>query len=384
MKIAIAHHSLNFAGGAEKLCLSVIEALQNEGHFVSLVTVEKTDWTFVHRNFGQAPHPDRELYATRYRVSKNLSNTPLAVAYFVAYILELSNPKLKGKHDLIINTFGDVINSLSDLTYIHFPIRAATGLSQIPAFANKSVWYAATPLYDCMSYTLDKIHESTLLTNSKFTQSIIREFLRRESLVIYPPVNVEDIASQSRETQKQQNLVVVVASYTPKRHLEQVPAIAKHSSHAKFVIMGKSDGYSKPTVDSLKRQIGTLGVQDKVKILTNVPYESFRQTLFKANVYLHVMPFDHFGISIVEAMAAGCVPVVHRSGGPWMDILDGKQGEYGFSYISPEEAARQIDALVTKEDLTSKVANRTLNRAKAFDKSVFMKKIVDVVRTFGN
>jgi alpha-1,2-mannosyltransferase len=384
MRIAVAHHCLNFVGGAEKLCLSVIEALRNEGHFVSLVTVEKTDWDLIHRNFGQITQPDRELYLTPYRFSKNLSNAPKAMTYFLGYVLELLNSKLKGKHDLIINTFGDFINSLCDLTYVHFPLKAAIEMSQIPAFANRSLWYATAPLYDCMSFALDRIHEGILLTNSKFMQSIIREFLRRESLVVYPPVNVMGISSQSRQTQKERNLVVVVASYTPKRHLEQVPMIAKRSSHARFVIMGKADEYSRFTIDNLKRQIDTLGVQDKVKILTNVPHENFKQTLFKARVYLHVMPLDHFGISLVEAMAAGCVPVVHRSGGPWIDILDGRQGQYGFSYLSPEEAARQVDALITKEDLTLQVANRAQKRAKKFDKKVFMKKIVDVVQKFGN
>jgi glycosyltransferase involved in cell wall biosynthesis len=380
MRIAIAHHSLNFAGGAEKLCLSTIEALRDRGHFVSLVTVEKTDWPFVHRNFGKVTYPDREHYATKFRFSKNLSNIPVAATYFVVYILELLNNELKEKNDLIINTFGDVINSLSDVTYVHFPLRAAMKLSQIPAFANKSSWYAATPFYDCMSLALNKVHKGILLTNSKFTQSIIKEYLRRESLVVYPPVNVEDISLQSRKAQKLQNLVVVVASLTPKRHLEQVPAIARQSSQARFVIMGKADKYSWSTLDSLKRQIRSLRVQDKIKIQTNVPYESFKQTLFKARVYLHVMPFDHFGISVVEAMAAGSIPIVHRSGGPWMDILDEKQGEYGFSYASPQEAAEQIDALISKENLTVQVANRALNRAKVFDKRVFMKRIADVVQ----
>jgi hypothetical protein len=39
-------------------------------------------------------------------------------------------------------------------------------------------------------------------------------------------------------------------------------------------------------------------------------------------------------MSVVEGMAAGCVPVVSRCGGPWFDILDCKQGVYGFSYRS--------------------------------------------------
>lgn len=384
MRIATVHHSLNFAGGAEKLCLSVIEALRNAGHFVSLVTVEKTDWAFVHTNFGKVTRPDSELYLTACRFSKHLSNVPLAGAYLVAYLLELLNSEFKGKHDVTINTFGDVVNSLSDLTYVHFPLLAAAKLSQIPLFVNESVWRATAPLYGCMSSALAKVHEGTLLTNSRFMQAIIKEFLQRESLVVYPPVNVEDIISQSSGNQKHESLVVVAASYTPKRHLEQVPMIAKHSENARFVIMGKANEYSRSTLENLKRQICALQVQDKIKILTNVPHENFMETLFKAKVYLHVMPFDHFGISVVEAMAAGCVPVVHRSGGPWLDILDERQGEYGFSYTSPQEAAQQIDALVTKEDLSFKVVKRALNRAKAFDKTVFMKKIVDVVQTFAN
>ena len=43
--IAVTHHSLNIPGGAKRLCLSVIEAIRNEGHEVSLFTAKKTDWS---------------------------------------------------------------------------------------------------------------------------------------------------------------------------------------------------------------------------------------------------------------------------------------------------------------------------------------------------
>jgi alpha-1,2-mannosyltransferase len=92
-----------------------------------------------------------------------------------------------------------------------------------------------------------------------------------------------------------------------------------------------------------------------------------------------MMPQDHFGISVVEAMASGCVPVVHKSGGPWMDILDQQQGTYGFSYSTPKEAAKHIDMLVTREDLRSKIALRASERAQRFDKTVFMNRIAEVV-----
>lgn len=86
-----------------------------------------------------------------------------------------------------------------------------------------------------------------------------------------------------------------------------------------------------------------------------------------------------FGVSKVEDMGAGCVPVVHKSGGPWTDILEEQQGTYGFSYASAAEAAQHIDSLVTDEDLRSKIALRAMQRAWRFDKAVFMDRIVKVV-----
>ena len=44
MRIAVAHHSLNIPGGAERLCLAAIEALRKKGHNVTLITVEKANW----------------------------------------------------------------------------------------------------------------------------------------------------------------------------------------------------------------------------------------------------------------------------------------------------------------------------------------------------
>jgi len=145
------------------------------------------------------------------------------------------------------------------------------------------------------------------------------------------------------------------------------------------MVMGKADEYSLPTLRKLQTLVKTLHVEDQVKLLTNVPIDKFLEVLSRAKVYLHVMPYDHFGISVVEAMASGCVPVVHRSGGPWLDILDGRQGEYGFSYVAAEEAASFIGALVTDENLRGKMASRASYRAKKFDRSVFMKKVVQVV-----
>ena len=379
MKIAVIHHSLNIPGGAERLCLAVIEALIKDGHEVKLVTVEKTDWNQVKRNFGKVVIPRSEKYLVTTILSKNLRNLPFSITYFASYVFQLMRAKSLKRYDLVFNTFGDVVNSLADITYVHFPLRAASRFSQVPAFSNNSIWRVVSPFYDSLVSTLDKINPGILLTNSNFMKKVIENVLHRKSIVVYPPVDVENFLTDHQKKREKANIVATIASFTPKRQLEQIPKIAENTKHVKFIVMGKADNYSIKTLDKLKALIGELQVVDRVKLLTNVPFERFLDVLSKAKVYLHAMPYDHFGISVVEAMASGCVPVVHRSGGPWLDILDGQQGKYGFSYKSPEEAAAKINMLVNEEKMRKEILSRSVLRAHEFGKMDFMNRIIEVV-----
>jgi len=382
MKIAVIHHSLNPAGGAERLCLAAIEALKMHGHQVSLVTVERTNWAFLQNKFGQTTMPDKEIYVTSQLISQRLKSIPVASAYFMAYTMQLLLSRSKIKHDLTLNTFGDVINSVADITYIHFPLRAALEFSQVPAFTRTSAWRGLAPLYNLAVSACDKIAPSRLLVaNSKFIQGIVRTTLSRDAIVVYPPVDTTVFSSKCFKAQKEGNLVAVVASYTPKRRLEQLPQIAQQTEAAKFIVIGKTDEYSMPTIQKLEENIRAFRVKGKITLLKNVSFTELQRILAKAKVYLHMMPFDHFGISVVEAMASGCVPVVHRSGGPWTDILDASQGTYGFSYSTPCEAADYIDRLVTNEELRSRIAAKASYRSKKFDKTVFLNRLAEVVES---
>jgi alpha-1,2-mannosyltransferase len=58
-----------------------------------------------------------------------------------------------------------------------------------------------------------------------------------------------------------------------------------------------------------------LGLIDRVKFFPDVSRPEMKQLLKNAKIYLHTMIGEHFGISIVEAMAMACIPIVHDSGG---------------------------------------------------------------------
>lgn len=378
MKIAVTHTTLNVLGGAEKLCLTTIEVLKLANHEITLVTVEKTNWRFVRKMFGNVTKPDHEVYFTTAKLSKRLSHWAITAAL---YIIELLAIRSRRKYDLIINTYGDLFNSIADIVYVHFPWRATLKYSQIPPITNPETWNIYLSLYNFVASLLDKNTCTTILTNSRFVEEVVRDSLHRSSIVVHPPVDIETFMPPVKN-QRREDFVITISGFSPKRRLERVPYIAKRVKSARFLMIGKADAYSLATLKKLKRLIRILDVKDRVELLTNIPRSTLLDLLSRAKVYLHVMPQEHFGISIVEAMASGCVPVVHRSGGPWLDILNEKQAEYGYAYNTIEEAAEFIRILLTDETTRKNMASAAIERSSKFDKAVFKRKIVKIAENF--
>lgn len=91
----------------------------------------------------------------------------------------------------------------------------------------------------------------------------------------------------------------------------------------------------------------------------NLTFKEVPKMLQKAKVYVHSKGFgltqsggvsepEHFGITICEAMAAGCPAIVPRSGGCWTDIS--KYGKYTLAYSSLEELKTNIEVLVNNKE----------------------------------
>lgn len=102
----------------------------------------------------------------------------------------------------------------------------------------------------------------------------------------------------------------------------------------------------------------------------NVTYAELRELLSAAHAGLHSMEDEHFGIVIVEYMAAGCIPIAHNSGGPRDDIID--VNECGYLATTVEEYANCIGTLLGMNAMTMQnqfVAAR--QRANQFSESVF-------------
>lgn len=377
MSVLVIHPSLNRGGGAEKVCLTVVKTLSRNGYRVKLATIDKTDWGFLERRFGEVSRPSTEVYLMENMPIKGRASQGLMASS--CFLPELLYFRLVGGDDLIVNTYGDLQDSIADITYMNaVPIRVIHHYRE-SGFSNSAPWRMIAQVYDLSLKPLDKLfRKGLLLSNSSFMQEIMKKHLNRDSMIVHPPVDVKKFQS-SKTSSHRENLVATVARLRPGKNLNTIPAMAQVVKEAQFVVLGLADQASKEAIQSLTETIERLGVDDHVRLLVNQSFQILVDVLSSAKVFLHTQPTEAFGISVVESMAAGCVPVVPRAGGPWLDILAQKEGVFGFSYGSLKEAANRIKMLLEDNALRVDVSTRAMTRALEFDSAVFERRFLYVV-----
>jgi glycosyltransferase involved in cell wall biosynthesis len=376
MKIIIASPSLNLLGGAQRACLHAINALRKMNCKIVLATIDKTDWTLVEAIFGYAPKPDEEIY-----LFSRMPEMPIVALKqaFVAlsYALYLSTITAKNRTGLVINMGGELVDNFGDVVYVNaIPLRLAHfphGVQPKPGIQ----WKVYSGLFSMFLRFLGGATGVTV-ANSKFTQKIIQEYLGKKALLINPPVEANKTLTRVNR-RKRGNVVITMSRFRSAKGLEIIPEIASYVRDCEFVVIGIADKESEQCLKEMSEEIERLGVQKRVHIFRNKRYGFTLSALSTAKIFLHTQTTEAFGMSIVESMAAGCIPIVPRTGGPWIDILDCKEGQYGFSYRNSGEAAAKIKLLLDDEKLRSEVSVRAIERSVVFDSAAFEKKLLDIV-----
>ena len=376
MRILILHHTLNSCGGGERVALHVIKALMENGHDVELGTVEKTDWNKVYRLMGvKLPKVPKERFLLR-EIKK--------FGIYQRSLTALHVAKFKKGFDLTINTHGDVMPLPVDITYLHFPVFAL--LAEEPwkyyvKYLKSAFWRLYFEPYHIMQKYLARwmFSRSLLLTNSKFSKKVIKKYVGCESMVVYPPVEIEDYLQVSKNLDRE-NAVITISRFTPEKNVHLVPYIAKALPDVKFYVIGSVRGFqSKNYYQKVFKEVKEANLKN-VSLIPNAPHEIKLKLLGKCKVFLHLMPFEHFGISVVEGMASGCVPVVHKSGGQWIDIVE--EGKYGIGYdkLSPNEMASAIKKAL--HEWSPEKVNSLTTKANVFSAERFKERIIQVVNAY--
>lgn len=119
------------------------------------------------------------------------------------------------------------------------------------------------------------------------------------------------------------------------------PALQEVEPFVKLAMLGSTrHKEDEALVHSLRAEITRLGLEERAFVLTNRSLPMLKKCLQSATIGLHSMWNEHFGISVVEMLAAGLLTIAHGSGGPKADIIQPYQKDSNNSEESKEKQSK--------------------------------------------
>jgi alpha-1,2-mannosyltransferase len=322
LKVGIFHPPINVCGGAEWVAINIANSIKKQGNMTCVLANKKIDQERIKRFFGQEMSVDEEIIFP----FELFATTDLHNIYSDGFRTFF----MKKKCDLLIDTQSNGILPGVNITYIHFPIFGR--LSYSNKHQMKNLFFRTYQVYEKARAAKN---DCLILANSKYTCEAIKKHIGTSPVLLYPPVSKTFYISPRNQGERE-NVVVTLSRIAPGKNLTQIPQIAKITDkRIRFHIMGINE--SEHELHQILRLVKKYGVSDRVQVTTNISRKQLPDILKKSKVYLHLAKGEHFGVSIVEAMAAGCIPVVHDSGGPREFVPD------NLRYKEYDEAARIIE-----------------------------------------
>lgn len=301
-----------YFGGSVAVTIPIVNELAFNGHEVILLVADKIDQEQLNRMMGEKISSRVKVIfkPSTFRPRSTLDLHQSAFRLFV----------LKQKCDIVIDTYSNYVFTWTDVCYIHFPYLNNNNFMQHFPYLYKRGGLVTGIInwpHVFFAKNLEDYGKKLVLANSQFTAEVTKQCMEVVPKVLYPPVSdlffkhdFEDYNKDNRE-----NLVVTTGRITDDKKMTAIPQIAKlvFDKEINFTVIGFSHDIR--ILRKIKTDIDSLGLAERVSILTDVSKEKVIKTLLKAKVYLHPPTLEHFGISIAEAMALGCIPVVYDIGG---------------------------------------------------------------------
>uniref|UniRef100_A0A1A9WTJ2 GDP-Man:Man(3)GlcNAc(2)-PP-Dol alpha-1,2-mannosyltransferase n=1 Tax=Glossina brevipalpis TaxID=37001 RepID=A0A1A9WTJ2_9MUSC len=179
----------------------------------------------------------------------------------------------------------------------------------------------------------------TIMVNSSWTENHILDLwdVPFKTHRVYPPCEVTHLKSLQRIEENSDELIVLsVGQFRPEKdHPLQLQAMYELRAFlreeiwtkVRLVIVGSCrNDEDRVRLKDMQDLTKFLSLENNVEFKVNVPYIELVELYKKASVGIHTMWNEHFGIGIVECMAAGIIMVAHKSGGPLLDIIETSEG----------------------------------------------------------
>lgn len=183
-----------------------------------------------------------------------------------------------------------------------------------------------------------------IIANSEHTKKMIKKYYKRDSTVIHPPVEVENFAKLKNKFKRRG--FIITGRHAPYKGFDLAINVCT-KLNLELTVLGEG-----PETQKLKKMAGPT-----IKFKGWVKDDERHQLIAAAEGFLFP-GIDDFGISAVEALAAGTPVIALEAGGALDYIEDGENGIF-FNHKdaeSLEAALQKFTKLKFNPDIVSKTA----------------------------
>lgn len=305
MKIAVIHDWLVTYGGADRVLEQILTCYPEADLFSVVDFLPATQRRFIFDKPVQTSFIQRLPFA-RNSFRNYLALMPLAVEQFdlSSYDMVISNSHSVAKG---VITSSDQLH----ICYCHTPMRYAwdlqnqyleeSGMSQ-----DVRGWIARWMLKNLRAWdvqTANRVDE--FVCNSEFISRRVRKIYRRNSRVIYPPVDISSFGLQ----RDKDDYYVTVSRLVPYKRVRVIVEAFNRMPDKRLVVIGQGPGFA--GIKSVARNnVAMLGFQDSGVVC---------EYMQRAKAFVFAAEED-FGICVAEAQACG-TPVIALGRGGVREIV---------------------------------------------------------------
>jgi len=366
MKIALVHDYIKEFGGAERVLKTLSEIFPEAPIYTAFRVRNST---------ADKEFQGKKIIESKFAPILKIGNLYSPLRFLIPQIWGSFN---LSSYDLVITssswyiTRGFVTGKNTEvIDYCHTPPRWLYGYETSVGFAK--YWpvkiYAAIVGHFMGMYDFKTAQNvDYFIANSKNVQARVEKFYRRDSTVIYPPVEVSKIKEATRDLAKE-NYFLIVSRLVGAKGIEETAKLAKKLDFD-LKIVGESHGFS-DVENKLKQLSG-----GNIELLGRVKDSELFQILGKAKGLIALARDEDFGMTVVEAQAAGTPVIAFNGGGFRESVIDGVTG-----VLIDEISEKTLRDAIKKVEKTKWSKETLTKNAEKFSKERFVREMLQFVST---
>ncbi len=351
-KTALVHDVLSFRGGAERTLEAISEMFPEAPIFTLL--------------YNQREYQHSEI-ARHQVVTSFIQNLPFSLTKYRNYLplMPVAVEKFDVTHyQLLISSSYAVAHGVLTqpeqlhVSYIYTPMRHAWQLQNDLLMGMRLQRKILLPLsllilHYFRQWDSTAINRSDfIIAPSKWVARWIWRCYRRESVVIYPPVDIQPLL----RSEGRKSYYLTISRLRP---YKKVDVIIDAFNKLGFPLIIVGEGTE-------KRKLAAMA-KGNIKFLDWQSDRGIRDLMSGAKALIH-MAIEDFGIALVEAQGSGCPVIAFRNGGASEIVIPGKTG----LLVQEQTSDSLVESVLEFEKVRHRFREEELwENAKRFDRERF-------------